>query len=248
MVRILILGNSDTRGPDGHPDARSWPAVMAERLAGELGSRPEIIDKALYAQPGAATYAERLLTQYDPDPVILPLSAHHLAARTVNQRLKRRLPATAFRFVMLAGNGFKAVTVRTGRTGHRVDRAVRRWLYRTVGQELTVDADAAAEAYAAVLRVLARQERVVVLVSSGTRYGRGAHRQAPELDRDIAAFQRQMQNAALQHRLPWLDLEAALQASGRREACYQADGIHKTVLGQRVIGEAFAKRLKPLLS
>lgn len=239
-MHILIFGNSDTQGTFLPPGEPPFPALIAGELERRTGERPRITDVALAGIPGAGAYVERRLRQYEPDLVIACLSAHLFVERTINARMRQRLPGPLFRPYLTVVNAWKAASARAGGPGKTLDRLVRERVRGYTGTVPGVDPLVIRQGYLEALDQLGRQEDLPVVLSSASHHSRAVQRAAgPGMIPDVRAFNAALQRRAERLHMQWVDFETALAASGNRDACYMADGIHKSPFGQRALARAF---------
>ena len=176
-MRISVLGNSDTTGMLLAPGARGWPELLGERLRG-LVSEPVVVDSWRFApyRPGAVRHALDLVRDAQSDFVVLTLASYWCAFGTVRARVEQRFGRRA---AMLYSRGEHAYSrhveggVQPGKPGRLIGRRLAR---RLVGTDTVMTFSQFVEVYAGLIRELAQQEQLQVLVLGDHHYTQSLHK------------------------------------------------------------------------
>lgn len=228
-MRISVLGNSDTTGMLLGRGARTWPAILEERLA-RVVAEPVRVDSWRFApyRPGAVPHALDLVKDAQPDLVVLTLASYWCAFGTVRARVEHLFGRRA---AMAFGRGERAYSRRIEggvHTGKPRRSVVRRSARRLVGTRTLMTHSQFVEVYAALIRELALQEPLQVVVLADHHYTPDVHRMIPGLARAIREIENAIRPIVVERELLWGDLEDAISAGGRRDAMILSDGVHMT--------------------
>ena len=228
-MRISVIGNSDTTGMLLQPGEKTWPTLLQERLGESLGE-PVVVDNWRFVpyRPGAVERALGLVTEAQPDFVILTLASFWCAFGTVRARVERRFGRRAARFYTRAEQAFSRSVERGGRTGQSANAIGRRTARRIIGTSTPMSVDQFIEVYSTLIRTLSQREQLQVLVLGDHHYTAWVRRAMPAIEPAIARIQAAIQPIVVERKLRWGDLEAALSAGGRREEMITWDGVHMT--------------------
>mgnify|MGYP001466395527 FL=1 len=90
-TRILILGQSNTRGVQLSEPVAAWPNLLATALPELTGSPVSITVRPFFAHvPGSQEYLERELEKHDPDIVFLMVTTFSFATPVIEPEMRRR--------------------------------------------------------------------------------------------------------------------------------------------------------------
>ena len=228
-MRISILGNSDTTGMLLAPGARTWPALLQERLGAVL-SEPVVVDSWRFApyRPGAVRHALNLVDDAQPDVVILTLASYWCAFRTVRASVERRFGRRAATFYSRGEQAYSRRAeggVRPGEPGRQTGR---RLVRRLLGTGTVMTFPQFVDVYSSVIRELAQQEQLQVLVLGDHHFTPRVHRMFPALAGAITDIEDAIRPIVLERELLWGDLEQAIRTGGRRDEMILSDGVHMT--------------------
>ncbi len=253
-TRVLVIGDSFTFG-DGNAEADAWTAVMGRLLARSVsGPHVNVINAGVegYDTHSEALYLEELVPKIHPDVVVLGFLANDVYTNTPAETP----PATADR----PGGRFQLHTVEWARRMlMQNDRAYARMFLMTSRREYyTTPASEHVRRQIEITRgwlirmaefCSARGIRLAV-VSIPQQFAVIAGARAMQFPGvDPGAIDRELSALAREQGFPWFEmlppLVDAYRSSGA-DMFYRVDG-HLTPAGNRVVGEAAADSLAPLV-
>lgn len=245
-MKILVFGNSDSAGVQLPDRSEAWPRVLARDLEAQTGTPVDLALKFLVADaPGAVGYLERLLAEHRPDAVVMIVASYRFALRSVDARLGRVFGKRVGRAALGLQRWSEARARTFGAPGEATYAFMRRGVRRVVGTEAVTPFAAAVDSYSAVIRRLAREEDLHVVVIGGVRFGRRYHELNPGLGDIVDRYKEVMRCVTLDHRFAWVDNQSALEAAGDPEQFYLADGRHRDARGHRLLAEALIPVIAP---
>ncbi len=211
------------------PGARAWPALLEERL-GDVVSEPVVVDSWRFApyRPGAVRHALDLVQHAQPDLVVLTLASYWCAFGTVRARIEQLFGQRA---ALVYSRGERAYSrhieggTHPGKPGRSI---VRRSARRLVGTRTLMTHAQFVEVYVTLIRELALQEPLQVVVLADHHYTPHVHRMIPALADAISDIENAIRPMVVERELLWGDLERAIGAGGRRDQMILSDGVHMT--------------------
>jgi hypothetical protein len=252
-VRILILGGSGTDGGMLADPMKSWPALLGTRLAGVIGDDVEVVSKAYFVHaPGMDAYLRKILAEQQPDTVILAISPYAFSVGSVANRINRILGRRAG---AASKRTFDAIDRRLHRSGPGWRPALNRRLHRVartvIGQDGILTEAETRDRYIATFDALAREETVEVIAMGPVRQMGRLERIQPKSNRQIAAFDSALREAAARRRFGWIDRQA-LVPTDRDPDSLLVDLIHAGELAHQLTADAlvaeFSRRHRPTAS
>lgn len=243
-MRLLVLGNSDSGGKRLPDPASAWPRLCARDLEAAIGEPVDLIHKPLFASgPRATGYLDRLLSEHQPDIATVTLFTQSFLLPAVHIKVERRLGARAGRLTLALQQGSERLALRLGAPGRLSYTLLRGGVRKVVGTDTATHFDVAVEAYAGILRRLAREEDLQVVVVLGVRMSHRYHVMVPHLDEGLDRFEEIMRPIAAEHHFGWVDNDAVLRAAGDPEQFYLPDGRHRNAAGHRLLADALVAAL-----
>ncbi|MGI8926431.1 MAG: GDSL-type esterase/lipase family protein [Tepidiformaceae bacterium] len=237
-MRVLVFGHSDAEGSRLTNPDQAWPWILQRELPERAGEAVEVVHCGLYpTTPNAIGYIDARLHEHQPDVVLLNLSSHQFALHVVAGRVRELFGARASDWVLRRQRFLDARVARTGPLGSRSLYGVRRLTRAIIGTAPMVPYEVVVEAYAAVVRRLAREEGLHIVVVGGTRFSAMHQRLNKGLVDQIDRFKESIRTVVEEHRLNWVDNETVFGAVDRA-TLYLADGIHRSELGHRLLADA----------
>ncbi|MGE3075945.1 MAG: SGNH/GDSL hydrolase family protein [Dehalococcoidia bacterium] len=250
-LRILILGQSNTRGIQLADAGTSWPNLVAGALPSFLGSPVSITTRTFFAHvPGSDEYLERELIKHEPDLVILMLTTFSFTSDVLEPGLRRRFGNRAGDVFSRAVNRFDRVTRHRGRFFQAMNRTTRQIAKRVFPASPVGSYEVALEGTVRALEILARHEELETLafhgfvrLSESNNGGKSA--KAALVDR----FLEEMRATTRRLHIEFLNLQDLPEARSNR--WYFPDGLHVTPEAHQFIAAAVLKefergRLLPL--
>ena len=242
LVRISVLGNSDTVGIHLASPDLAWPALVREQLATDL-VEPVEVDSWRFApyRPEAARYALKLVTEAQPDFVVLPIASYWCAFTTVRQNVERRLGARAAAMFSRAENAYATRVERNDGTPGRGRTFLRKAARKTLGTAPVLTVPAFIEVYSELIRELSRREELQVIVYGDRVFSEALRELMPGIGPVIERVEAALKPLTLERRYLWLDLRTAFPGG---QAQLGGDGIHMAPGAHEVIAEALVPLFK----
>lgn len=241
-VRILIYGHSDTFGVALPDRSAAWPNLAQAELPALL-ERPVTVRQRpfLPIRAGAGQRAEEILREDPPDVVVFATNPYGFAVTTVANRLRGRLGETNARRYIRLERRINRWT-RAMPMGGRVNNVGRRLARKVIGTAPESSFEDVMLAHNEVLRVLARQESMEVIVMGGNRLSGWIQREKPQLSRQVETLRETLETFCREHHFQWFNTETAL-LGGQRERSFLPDGVHRNAEAHR----HFANLVLPVL-
>ncbi|MGI8926430.1 MAG: SGNH/GDSL hydrolase family protein [Tepidiformaceae bacterium] len=238
-MRILVLGQSDSEGGFIADRSLAWPWLLEAELPALVGEPVEVGHRRLWGDGARAlAHLEAQLAEHRPDFVVLMASSSGFALRTVANRLRQLFGRRVGRWAHRRQEAIGGRAREAGRMQRMAIRVAQRAARRIIGVAGAIPPEVALATYASLIRRLAREEQLPVVIMGGGGYGQEFHR----LNRGMASVIEETRSAirevALSCHFAWIDQEAALEAAGDRESFYGPDGVHRTVEGHRAVHDA----------
>ena len=112
------------------------------------------------------------------------------------------------------------------------------WLARhTIGVDTITTVDEVVDVYCRVLDGLAQSEHLDVIVFPEPFWPAWMDRANPGANAAFGRIRHEVRRVAMRHHFRWADAEPAWSEVPDRDAYYQADGMHKTEEGHRLLAE-----------
>lgn len=241
-VRILIYGHSDTFGVALADRSLAWPNIVQAELPALIDRPVEIIQRAfLPIRAGAGERAEAILSENPADVAVFATNAYGFAVTTVANRVRSRFgEANARRYTKLERRINK--WTRSIPMGDRINNTGRRWTRKVMGTAPDSSYDDVVRAHDEVLRVLARQESLEVVVMGGNKLSTWIQKEQPSLIVQVEAMREMVEEFCREHHFAWFNTEVAL-LPGNRERSFLPDGAHRNPEAHR----HFADLVLPVL-
>lgn len=236
-MRVLVLGNSDTRG-DFAP-APTWTQVARDRLNAD-GASHEFFERGFSPIGDTATaFVDRVVAEHEPDLVVLPLGTFLFSVGFTWPRVRRVFGGRIAGRYRKAEEAFDTKTRPTGAPPGRLNTFARRTARRLLGTRPIARRKELEDAYARVLQTLARHEDLdVLLVAYPAERGRLV--KVRRIERERALFLRSVGAEAARRHFRLLD-SAPLFASHESDPdIMTADGFHLERAGHELLAEALA--------
>jgi hypothetical protein len=231
-VRILILGTSGSAGDLYEDPSTSWALRLQDAVSADIG--PVEVFQRMFSPNGerALVFLERLLAEHHPDVVIAYPNTYAFVMSDVEECVRQRFGKRTARVFRVAERGFASTSGHLGPPGRAAVRGAKAATRRVVGTASLLDAGLATQSWLDTLDRLARAEAVDAIILGATFFGAEFQQAYPGATETTRAFNRLIEERCLAHHFAWLDGEAAMRAApGGRDACYGADSVHKTRLG-----------------
>ncbi|MGE0597899.1 MAG: SGNH/GDSL hydrolase family protein [Dehalococcoidia bacterium] len=250
-LRILILGQSNTRGVQLADAGTSWPNLVAGALPAMLGSPVSITTRTFFAHvPGSDGYLERELKKHEPDLVILMLTTFSFTSEVLEPGLRRRFGNRAGDLFSGGVNRFDRATRHRGQFAQAMNRTTRRFAKKVFPASPVGSYEVALEGTVSALEILARHEDLAVLAFHGfvRLPNSSAGRKSPKavlVDR----FLEEMRAATRRLHIEFLNLQDIPEV--RSDRWYFPDGLHVTPEAHQFIAATLLRafeqgRLLPL--
>ncbi len=225
-VRILIYGHSDTFGVALADRSLAWPNLVQAELPALIDRRVTVTQRPfLPIRAGAGERAEAILRENPADVVIFATNAYGFAVTTVANRVKGRLgEKNAKRYQKLERRINKWTA--SIPMGNRINNTGRRWARKVVGTAPDSSYADVVKAHDEVLRVLARQESLEVVVMGGNKLSTWIQKEKPSLIVQVEAMREMVEEFCREHHFAWFNTEEAL-LPGNRERSFLPDGAHR---------------------
>jgi len=237
-MRILVLGNSDTRGE--FAPGVTWPEQAAALVSAATREEVSIDERRFSAtRPDAPAFAATLVEEVRPDLVLLPLGTFAFTAGFTWVRVQRFFGVRVANWYRKGEAAMDSRTRNEQRLPNSMGRTLRGTMRRLVGTQPMTTSKGLATNYRDVLRALAQAEDCNVLVvayppeRATSVTVRDAFEQRRMFLEDVAA------EAAL-HRFHLVDSMAAYHDAPNSGELFTPDGFHSTAAGHQVLGAVVA--------
>ncbi|MGH2633719.1 MAG: SGNH/GDSL hydrolase family protein [Tepidiformaceae bacterium] len=231
-MHVSVIGHSDSMGLLLRPGEESWPVLLQNGLTAAL-NEPAQVDSWRFAPygPRAVSFAIDKVVAAQPDVVILPVASYWCAFGRVANRVRQRYGERAERWYLRAENGFVAHAERDKGPGKPTNTRSRRFVRKVIGVAAYAGQDEVTEVYATIVRRLAQQEHLQMIVMRDHRFTPAVRAANPTIDSTLAHFDAVIRPIADTHLFAWADIEEALNNGGRRDEMIISDGVHVTAEG-----------------
>lgn len=236
-MKILVLGHSGSEGGQLADPTQAWRYTLPGRLKEKTGLDVELVHEKVYVHvAGSADRAEKLVAKHEPDIVIIPLTTHAFTVQFVNTKIRNKLGQKA------AGYWDRATTTLDARTRHRgtlfkrVNTLSRIAAYKVIGSAPTVTYAEGLELYREILRRLARQEHIEVLLLGAAPHAGAPRRENKNEARIVDRFHRDIKSDCDRLHYVFVDKIEAFKAGGYDSKFYP-DGIHNNDIGHQAMAD-----------
>ena len=241
-MRVLVLGHSDSAGVQLSDPSLAWPPLL-RGLLNARSQHPWEVKHMVFVplRADATDAAQAAVDAFEPDLVMVHLNPYSFAIQVVGLRVRHR-------FGRRAGNLYRKWEYRfdratsQGRIRVPLNHAARWCARHFIGVAAISSYAAVVDAYTSVLRQLAQDESLQVVVMGGNRLGAAVQSVTPGMTAAIVSFSTEMERVARAHHFVWFDTETSV-AGPERDAMFLADGVHRTPLGH----QRLATMLVPIL-
>lgn len=223
-MKILVFGNSDTRG--AVVSGPTWPELVRRQIGAE-GDEAELADRQFVPiGDKAPDVAERAAREEQPDIVLLPLGEFAFWAETVELRVRRIFGKRAARWFKQGEQRFERATAGEGGLRRRANRAAKWAARRTIGAEGLASANQVTETYRETFARLARIENTEVVVVAYPVTPMPALSK-PRLREARAQFIAELRREAGQRHFHWISGDELISSAGMTPAeAYARDQVH----------------------
>lgn len=237
-TRILILGQSNTRGVQLAEPVAAWPNLLASALPAVIGAPVSITVRPFFAHvPGANEYLERELARHAPDIVVLMVTTFSFASPVIEPGIRRRFGARAGAAYHRLADGFDGMTRNRGAAARRLNRGVRATAKRVLPAAPVSAYDVALEGTIDALRQLARAEDIQVVAFHGfvkfvpARKGRQSNH-----ERQVRQFLSEVRRVSESLRIVFMNMQDSPDIDPA--TWFMPDGLHVTTLAHEPIAAA----------
>lgn len=243
-MKLLILGASDSEGSLLPNFADSWRERLRLGLPALIGEDVDVVHRRFYVHvPGVDGYVDRVLTEDQPDFVIVGATGYAFTTSSVGNRLRRLLGQRAGTWFERKSAGFDRATEKAeGTAAERMNYSVHWIAGKLIGRDSLSTYDEVFAAYRRTLDRLARDERLDAVVLGTTYNGPRVQRRLPHLRMQADRFNAEMRSLAESRRFGWLDRQAIISALPAATA--RPDQMHTGA----EIHAAYADALLPLVA
>lgn len=234
-TRILILGQSNTRGVQLSEPVAAWPNLLATALPELTGSPVSITVRPFFAHvPGSQEYLERELEKHDPDIVFLMVTTFSFATPVIEPEMRRRFGARIGQaYGRLAGR-FDDSTRNRGNVARGMNRAVRTVAKRVLPAAPVSAYDIALDGTVGALRLLARTEAVQVAAFHGfVKFSPGPDGRQSGRERQVRQFLSEVRQAAESLHIVFMNMQDSPAIDPA--TWFMPDGLHVTALAHEAI-------------
>jgi hypothetical protein len=241
-LRVLILGHSDTFGTQLPDRSAAWPQIVLRELPALVGRPVELHQRPLLPlRPDKGARAESILQGFPADIVIFATNPYGFAVETVANRVQQRFGERFSGRYLKLEKKLDAWT-RNGRMGRAVNHGTRRVVRKVIGTAPNSSYQEVVDAHMEILRVLARDEQLQVMVQGGNKLSSWLQKEDKTLTERVETLGKVVQQFCREHHFTWFDTEAAL-LPGARERSFLPDGVHRNPEAHR----HFADIILPIL-
>ena len=242
-LRVLILGHSDTFGIQLPDRAAAWPQIVLRELPALVGRPVELHQRPLVPiRPDKGSRAESILQGFPADIVVFATNPYGFAVETVANRLRQRFGGSFGARYLKLERKLDAWT-RNGRAGRAINHGTRRVARRVIGTAPDSSYQDVLDAHLEVLRLLARDEQLQVMIQGGNKLSSWLQKEDTTLTTRVESLGRVCREFCRDHHFTWFDTEAAL-LPGERERSFLPDGVHRNPEAHR----HFADTILPVLT
>ncbi|MGE0601128.1 MAG: SGNH/GDSL hydrolase family protein [Dehalococcoidia bacterium] len=232
-MQILVLGDSDTSG--AYTGGTSWPQILQQDLASELGTDVSVRSVGFSALPeNAFEFAEKKVGEASPDVTVLVLGSFAFTSGFVWLRVQKLFGKRAGRWYRRWEERFDDATRDDGGRPRRANLSAR-WLVRhVIGTSTYSTREKVTENYRKVFRALSRFEDMDVVIFAYPGIGEHARKgKGPALRKKFFA---DLRSVADDYHFRWVDGAAAF--AGLDFAELRLDDLHFTPFGHGILANA----------
>jgi lysophospholipase L1-like esterase len=237
VKRVLVLGNSDTRGE--FAPAPTWTQVARERLNAD-GPDYDFVERSFSPLGDSApAFVQRLVSEHQPDLVVLPLGTFLFTVGFTWPRVRKLFGARMANRYRKAEEAFDTKTRSTGEQPGRLNTLGRRAARRALGTQPIMRRRQLEESYVRVLQALARQEDLEVIIVAYP-LERGRLVKVRRIEEERALFLRSVGAEAARRHFRLLDSAPLFAVRAGEPDLLTSDGFHLERAGHQLLGEALA--------
>ena len=235
-LRILIFGQSNTRGVQLAAGEVTWTDLVAAALPEVLGRPVEITVRPFFAHaPGSEEYLARELDKRQPDVAFLMVTTFSFATVVIEPGVRGRFGERAGNAYQFVASRFDGWTRARGRAGSAINTSARAVALRFLPAAPVTNYETALEGTQAALKLLARQEHVQTVAMHGFVKLPRRHRGRPSRKEEVVErFLAAVGAQAAELRVPFINL----QHEEIPESWYLPDGLHVSAEAHRGIAAA----------
>lgn len=223
-MKILVFGNSDTRGAVA--SGPTWPELV-RRALDHPGEPAELVDRQFVpVGERAPEIAERAATETQPDIILLPLGEFAFWAETVELRVRRIFGLRIAGWFKRNERRFERATNGQSMLKRRANASAKWVARRVIGAEGLATPKQVTATYAETFRRLARIEHTEVVVVAYPVTPMPAL-QRKRLRDARAAFIAELRSEAAARHFHWISGDDIIAAAGLTPAqAYHEDQVH----------------------
>lgn len=236
-IRILILGQSNTRGVQLVDERETWPNLLANALPEVLGGQVSLTVRPFFAHaPGAGPYLERELAKHEPDIVFLMLTTFPFTSPVIEPAVRRRFGDRAGNLFSRSVNRFDAATRHRGPLVQRFNRGTRAVMVRLLRARPVTTYAVAMEGTVAAMEALSRREDVQVLAFHGfVKLPAGPRGRESKVAAEARRFLHEARREAERLHIAFLNMQDLPET--RADGLFFPDGVHVTAQAHRLVAE-----------
>lgn len=237
-MNVLVFGHSGSTENRDRATARGWVEMVGDDLSAALSEPVTIQNRRLYPYiPGSADYVGSEIGKRTPDVVIIQAAASTFSVPWVQLRIRDRLgdrPADAF---LGAVRAFDRQTITRGGTALKFNRAARVVAHKALGSRPLTTREEVTEGYLAVIRRLAQEEHLRVIVIGSTRHGSWLRKRFPQVGPEATELNRVLSAACHEHHFEFIDGAEVVERLADPDTAYLADGDTRSPVGHRALAD-----------
>ena len=237
-TRILIFGQSNTRGVQLSEPIAAWPNLLATALPELTGSPVSITVRPFFAHaPASREYLERELAKHAPDIVFLMVTTFSFASPVIEPEVRRRFGARVGEAYHRLASGFDDSTRNRGHAARGLNRAVRSVARRILPAAPVSAYDVALDGTVEALRLLARTEDIQVAAFHGfVKFAPGRDGRPTLREQKVRQFLSEVRQAAESLRIVFMNMQDSPAIDPA--TWFMPDGLHVTALAHEAIAAA----------
>ncbi len=244
VVRLLILGESDSIGMALLNPADAWGNRIPVEIANLTGQLPETVHVRFYSWgEGTMGFLESVLERGPYDAIVISTTKVGFTIFSADNRVRKVLGNRAGDWFKAGVSSFDRHTRRRQPPGLklRMNRLTHKAARRLIGQGPVTSAAAVADGYVQVFSRLAQLEDVHVVVVAAPPIPSDAAKRRPNLTRDVEWFRTRMRDDARRRHFAHFDTESILPPPGPDRDALFTDAVHKSPALHALVGRAVAE-------
>lgn len=240
----MVFGHSGSAQNRDRATARGWVEMVEEDLRARSDGPVSVEARRLYPYvEGTVEYVGKEVAKREPDVVIVQAASSTYAVPWVQLRIRDRLgdrPADGF---LGAVRAFDRQTVTRGGLPLKVNRAARVVAHWVIGSRPLTTKEAVTEGYLAVIRRLAQEEHLRVVVIGSTLHGSWLRKRFPGCGPAAVELNATLERACREHHFEFINGAEVVERLPDPDLCYLADGDTRSPLGHRVLADEVVRVL-----